>query len=283
MKQALLLLLICLATASNSLAQDSGIFITDKVGNLTVHTYQSNDPLADTSFIIESENALVVIDPVAFEENISAFQNYIEKLAKPVNRILVAFHPAGLNSYPYSPKIITRPLDAFVKSEAGKGMLTNFSEIFNGAMDINVTAFDAVIDADQHFIVDGVSYQLTPTKVPGMPGSNLSINGDIFYSHFTPAANMHPSSFYITDRATLSAALEESRNAAKQGYDLFIGAHFPGRAEIGDLNFQISYLEALQDILTKADNAADLVQAMQQQFPECGGGQNLETIAAKLF
>lgn len=279
----LILFFVVMAMASTAFAKDGGSFLTDRIGDIVLHTYQSNDPLGDASFIVESENTLVIIDPIAFKSAATEFTTYIDKLHKPVSKVIVTFHPGGLSSYPYGPKFIVKSLDAFTKSDAGKGMLEHFGQVFQGDMDVNIGPYDAVIEPDQKIVVDGVTYQFTPTKVPGMPGCNLTINDEIFYGHFTPAANMHPSPFYITDQATLAAALAENKNTQEQGYKLFIGAHLPGRAEAADLKFQIRYLEALQTGVESSDSPETLASAMKQQFPGCKGESNLDEIAKKLF
>lgn len=56
----IVLLTVLLLTVSISFAQAGSKFITDKVGDITLHTYQSGDPLGDVSFIIESANSLFI-------------------------------------------------------------------------------------------------------------------------------------------------------------------------------------------------------------------------------
>lgn len=278
----LALLTILLLTLSVSFAQAGSKFITDKVGNVVLHTYQSGDPLGDVSFIIESENSLVILEPVPFEANIKEMLAYTEKLNKPVSKVLVNFHPGGLSQYPQGEKVTTKPMDGFIHSDAGKGMLQHFEQVFKGAMDVKIVPFDSVIEAGKTLVIDGVTYEFAQTKMPGMPGSNLSINGQIFFTHFAPAANVHPSPFYINSRKALASALAESKEALKGGYRLFIGSHMPGRGETQDLEFQIKYLETLTAVAAGTDQAAEITAQMKKAFPGCAVEQHLTAIAEKL-
>ena len=87
------LIAVTLLFVATSIAQASSKFMTDKLGDVVLHTYQTGDPLGDVSFVIESKNSLVIIEPAPFEANIKKMLSYTDKLNKPVSKILVAFHP----------------------------------------------------------------------------------------------------------------------------------------------------------------------------------------------
>lgn len=276
------LLTVALLFMATSFAQAGSQFLTDKVGDIVLHTYQTGDPLGDVSFVIESKNSLVILEPVPFEANIKEILAYTDKLNKPVSKILVAFHPGGLSQHPTGEKVISKPLNGFLNSDAGKGMLKHFEQVFKGKFDSAIVPFDSVIEADKKLVIDGVTYQFAQTKLPGMPGSNIAISDKILFSHFAPAANVHPSPFFINGRPAIAAALAESEAALKGGYSLFIGSHMPGKGGVKDMEFQIKYLKTLEAVAAKTDQAADIVSEMEAAFPGCAMDKHLKGIAEKL-
>ena len=229
MKNVSLTVIICTVALTAS-AQPKSNFTTDKFENFTLHTYASFDAMADVSFIVEGKNSLVIIEPQAFEGHVEEFQAYVEKLNKPIDKILVSFHSAGLRAYEHEHKVITKPMAAFNESEAAKGMLAYFDQAFEGKMDTEIVSFDEYIDANSKFQVDGVEYILEPTSLPGMPGVNISIDGKVYYQHFAPAKGFHASKNQINSKAAIDGALTDALKAKDAGYALLLGSHGYGKA-----------------------------------------------------
>lgn len=258
-------------------------FSTDSFNHFTLHTYASFDAMADVSFIVEGEKSLVIIEPQAFKGNVEEFTAYTEKLGKPIEKVLVSFHAAGLKVYEDEHKVITKPMAAFMKSDAARGMLGFFNKAFNGAMDTEIVEFDEQIDASTTFVVDGVTYQLEPTSVPGMPGVNIAIGDQVYYQHFVPAEGFHASKNQISSIAAIDGALVDAEKAENAGYTLLLGSHGTGKAGMEDLKFQINYLKTLKKIAVTANAADDFITQMNAAYPNCKGGDDLSGIAAKLY
>jgi predicted SnoaL-like aldol condensation-catalyzing enzyme len=269
--------------AAATFAAPHAQFSTDQFENFTLHTYASFDAMADVSFIVESKNKLVVIEPQAFEGKVEEFTAYTEKLGKPVEKVLVSFHAAGLKAYPTETKAITKPMAGFMKSDRAKGMLAHFDQAFGGAMDTEIVAFDEILDVPAVFTIDGVDYKLEPTSVPGMPGVNIAIDGQVYYQHFAPSKNRHASQNQISSKAAIDGALIDALKAKAAGYTLLLGSHGIGKAGGEDLGFQISYLETLRQVAAKAQTAGDFIAAVNKAYPDCGGAEDLNGIAAKLY
>ncbi|MDF7799457.1 nuclear transport factor 2 family protein [Pontiellaceae bacterium B1224] len=270
-------------TAITALAAPEAVFSTDTFDHFTLHTYASFDAMADVSFIVEGENSLVVIEPQAFKGKVEEFTAYTDKLGKPIDRVLVSFHAAGLKVYPNEQKVITKPMAEFMKSDKAKGMLGFFDKAFGGAMDTDVVEFDEQIDASTTFVVDGVTYTLEPTSVPGMPGVNIAIGDSVYYQHFAPAKGFHASKNQINSRAAIDGALIDALKAKAAGYTLLLGSHGYGKAGAEDLSFQIQYLETMRRIAAHSGNADDFIAQMNAAYSNCKGEEDLKGIAAKLY
>jgi predicted SnoaL-like aldol condensation-catalyzing enzyme len=282
MKKTITVLAVSLATTT-VFAQPKAVFSTDKFDNFTLHTYASFDSMADVSFIVESANGLVVIEPQAFKGKVEEFTAYSNKLKKPIKKVLVSFHAAGLKVYADEHKVITKPMAEFMKSDAAKGMLEFFDKAFKGAMDTEIVEFDEYLDATSVFEVDGVSYSLEPTSVPGMPGANIAIGSKVYYQHFAPTKGHHASKNQINSRAAIDGALIDALKAKAAGYTLLLGSHGTGRANVEDLDFQIKYLETMRKIAATAMTAKEFTAQMNQAYPDCIGAEDLAGIAAKLY
>ncbi|WP_136806748.1 hypothetical protein [Desulfosediminicola flagellatus] len=283
MKKLCLLLITLFVVAAPGIGMSQSHFSVDTFEDFTLHTYLSNDPLGDVSFIIESEKKLVILEPQGFKPNIDELRGYVKNLGKPVEKILVSFHPAGLKTYKEGETVITKPMEAFLHSDASKGMLAHFKEAFKGQMDVEIIQFDAVISSDSTLEIDAVSYTLFPTSLPGMPGVNIDIDGKVLYQHFAPAENSHPSPFHINSIHAIDGALTDAQKAKENGYVLFVGSHFPGKGKVNDLEFHITYLQTMKIAANEAANGEEFIAKMKKSYPGLDGEKNLEAITGKIF
>ncbi|MDC7217520.1 MAG: hypothetical protein PQJ28_00710, partial [Spirochaetales bacterium] len=83
MKKLIIMPLLCVLLVAAS-AQAATSFSKNSFKDFTLHTYVSDDPLGDVSFIIESKNKLVILEPQAFNKNLTELNEYAAKLNKPL-------------------------------------------------------------------------------------------------------------------------------------------------------------------------------------------------------
>ncbi|WP_350431840.1 hypothetical protein ABIS04_17145 [Shewanella sp. H8] len=266
-----------------SFAQPSAQFSTDKFENFTLHTYASFDPMADVSFIVETDKKLVVIEPQVFTNNIEEFVQYTQQLGKPIEKVLVSFHALGLKVYENEDKVIPRPMEAFMQSEAAKGMIEFFGKKYNNSIDTEVVKFDEVVEATTMFNVDGVSYRLEPTSMPGMPGVNIAIDDKVYYQHFSPSKEFHASYHMIKKKASIDGALMDLAKAKQAGYTLLLGSHGFGKATAADLDFQITYFKKMKQLVADSADAEIFVKNMNTEYPDLQGQEDLTIIAKNLY
>ena len=81
MKKKVILAAIAALFTLTAFAQ--GKFETRKVGNFTLHVYNSGDVMADASYIVEGKKGLVILEEPLFKANASAFDTYVKKLKSP--------------------------------------------------------------------------------------------------------------------------------------------------------------------------------------------------------
>ena len=86
MKKALFILFNFLTITV--MAQTKGRFEVHDLGNCKLHVYYTNDVMADASYIVEGKDSLVTMEHPLFKDNVAEFDDYIEKLGKPIERII---------------------------------------------------------------------------------------------------------------------------------------------------------------------------------------------------
>lgn len=64
-------------------------------GDVKLHAYFTNDPLADVAYIVEGKKALAGIELPDFTAGLDAWKDYVKSLGKPMNDIFIVCHPAG--------------------------------------------------------------------------------------------------------------------------------------------------------------------------------------------
>lgn len=64
-------------------------------GDVKLHAYFTNDPLADVAYIVEGKKALAGIELPAFTAGLDTWKDYVKSLGKPMNDIFIVCHPAG--------------------------------------------------------------------------------------------------------------------------------------------------------------------------------------------
>ena len=64
-------------------------------GDVKLHAYFTNDPLADVAYIVEGKEALAGIELPAFTAGLDTWKDYVKSLGKPMNDIFIVCHPAG--------------------------------------------------------------------------------------------------------------------------------------------------------------------------------------------
>ena len=94
------------------MAQTKGRFEVHDLGNFKLHVYYTNDVMADASYIVEGKDSLVTMEHPLFKDNVAEFDSYINKLGKPVEKIISDYHVGGTGSHD---QIMAEGMDTFSK------------------------------------------------------------------------------------------------------------------------------------------------------------------------
>lgn len=247
-------------------------------GTFRLHVYNSNDVMADTSYIIEGKTDMVTMEEPLFKECVSEFGAYVKSLGKPVSEHIVDFHMGGTGS-----EEVVQPegMHKFMREGAYAAMMHGFQQAFGDKMvDLPTGGADEVAFGSTETYA-GVTFRFNRGPACDFPGANILIGGKVYYSHWAPF-KAHVSHLQISSRQAIDDYLKMLADAKATGAVLFIGGH--GGAWGADaVDFKISYLEKMKQLLAVNKNADAFVKAMKEAYPELPGADGLPELAKALY
>lgn len=243
---------------------------------LTVHSYNSTEGMRDGSFIFETAEALVVLEPQSMPGSIEEFKKYVESLNKPVKAVIVSYHGAGLSHYAGIPIYASKATIEFAESGAEKKMLDNFAET-NPGFDTTVIVPGQALEAASATI-EGIDFALFYDNSP-FPGMTVAIpSSKVVYLHML-GADTHSILF---SPEHIEAFITQLKGLKDQGYELILSSHHtPETAEA--LDQKIAYLEKTKEILKEAKTKEEFVTAMNATFPDYYGDHFVTMSAGRIY
>jgi hypothetical protein len=251
-------------------------------GDFKVHTFITADPMGDMSNIIEGKNDVVIVEYAAFTKDISAENSYIQKIGKPIAKVIADYHLAGLENISPSQLVMIEGMPEFEKGPAYSGMIDSFAAVFSGAMDTSPhgDAAIAALNSTENFA--DIDFQFSPGPANDFPAAAIIIGGKVRYTHWVPA-KAHFSPLQINNRDAVDAVLDDLKKAKASGCVLFTGGHGGGVSGIDAVEFQIAYLSKAKELLKTCANAEAFAAAMKSAYPDLAGSDNLSELAQNLY
>ena len=260
------------------MAQTKGRFEVHDLGNYKLHVYYTNDALGDASYIIEGKDALVTMEQPLFKDNVAEFDAYLSELDKPVEKRITDYHVGGTGNHDV---VMAEGMPEFTKGAIYGGMMEGFAQAFGDALTDIPTgkATEVAFGTTQTWA--GVTFEFRNGAASDFPGASILIGGKAYYTHWTPA-KAHASHLQVSSPAAIDAEIAEAENSLASGATLFIGGH-GGAATLEAVEFKISYLKKMKELLAANNTAEAFVDAMKQAYPGLSGEAGLEDLAKALY
>ncbi len=260
------------------MAQTKGRFEVHDLGNFKLHVYHTNDVMADASYIIEGKDSLVTMEHPLFKDNVAEFNIYIEKLGKPIEKIISDYHLGGSGNYA---QIMAEGMEEFSKGPIYGGMMKGFEQMWGDTMTELPTGDVTEVPFGTTQTWAGVTFEFRHGASSDFPAASLLIGGKAYYTHWTPV-KAHVSHLQISSPAAIDAEIDEAEKSLASGAELFIGGH-GGAAKRDAVEFKIAYLKKMKEMLAANKSSQDFVDAMKKAYPGLPGEAGLEDLGKALY
>lgn len=277
MKKTLIVFALSLVALGAS-AQDKGRFETHEFDSFKLHVYYTNDALGDASYIVEGKKGLVTMEQPLFKDNVAEFDTYLGKLGKKVVKRITDYHVGGTGNHEV---VMAQGMSEFTKGPVYGGMMKNFAQTFGDAMTDLPTGKATEVAFGKTENWAGVNFEFRHGATTDFPAASILIDGKAYYTHWTPA-KAHVSNLQISSPAAIDAEIAEAEKSLASGATLFIGGH-GGAATRDAVEFKITYLKKMKELLAANKTAQDFVEAMKKAWPELTGEDGLTDLGKALY
>lgn len=264
--------------AITSTAQPKGRVEVYNFDAFTLHVYYTNDVMGDADYIIEGKESLVILEPPLFRDNVKEFNDYVEKLGKSVERIIVSYHVGetlGDNV------VMPEGMPKFIKGPVYGGMMKGFAQTFGDSI-VEMPDGDArEVAFGEARAYAGVQFYFSHGAASDFPAASLLIGGIVYYTHWMPA-KAHMSHLQLSSSAAVDAEIAEAEEELHSGAQLFIGGH-GGATHIDAVEFKLAYLRTIKRLLMKNKDAASFSVALKDAYPTLPGIDGIGALAEALY
>lgn len=247
-------------------------------GTFKFHVYNSNDVMADTSFIIEGKDALVTMEEPLFKACVEEFDTYLKSLGKPVAEHIVDFHEGGTGDRPV---VMAEGMHKFMHEGAYAAMMQGFQKAFGDSMVELATGKASEVKFGSTEVYAGVPFKFLRTVSTDFPATSILIGDAVWYSHWAPV-KMHPSHLQISSPAAIKATIANLTEALATDATLFCGGH-GGAVDKETAEFKLQYFEKMQPLVAENKTPETYITAIKEAYPSLAGEDNLNDLAAALY
>ena len=249
-------------------------------GTIKLHAYNTADPMGDEFYLLESDEGLVLLESGALKTNVEEFNEYIKSLNKPLEGMLLSYHPNGYSTYGAATIYATEGALASWGENGGVRALTN--KFVNGfgadkvAADLPTEA--NIVKVGDTITIAGIEFKILGTAdaegnyAVAIPAINA------VYRHMmgSDVHNILPSIEYI------DAEIADLKGYLKDGYSLILTSHYKPEDQTAVAR-KIGYLRIVKGFAKTCKTKEEFINAVKQKFPNYQGDMYLDMTAGFLF
>jgi len=244
-------------------------------GSLRLHAYQTNDPMKDECFLLETGRELIGIETPAFSRNLTEYANYVKSLGKPLNHLILVNHGNGGKMFKNVRVYTTASVQAaFQEGGHSKDLIDNFILEFGADFNGDIPEATDIIQAGK-VVIGGVDFTVVEKK----EGFDLEIPAiNSVYTHMAGSHthNILPGIEAIEDMA------RRMKHFQVKNFALILSSHETPEP-YAVLAEKIRYLERTKVLIRSSQTKEDFIAAMNEAFPDYAGENYLEMSAGALF
>lgn len=266
------------ALTALAVSAQKGEFKSYEGKGFTMHVYNSNDVMADASYIIETKKGLVTMEEPLFKSCVAEFDAYVAKLGKPVTARVFDYHEGGTGA-----KAVIQPegMPQFMHEGVYDAMMKGFQKSFGDKMVERPAGKAREVKFGATEKINGVSYLFANGPKNDFPAATILVGKDFCLMHWAPA-KAHMNALQLANREAVALALEGAQAAKALGAKHYLGSH-GGVATPEDLDFRIAYLTKMRQLLSENNDAASFAQALKDAYPALAGADGVDALAVNLY
>jgi hypothetical protein len=242
---------------------------------IRLHAYETKDPFADESYLFETGQELIGLESPLFRDNLAEFTDYIKSLNKPLNHLLLAYHPGGGNAFTGS-RIYAAETTKKSMGEGGsiRAMIDNFAGIFGDKLNTEIPAVTDTIKAGK-VAIGGIEFIVTDTQ----ESFDLEIPAlNVVYTHMVG----HKVHNILVSPEQIDAMIKQMKDYQRQKPSLILTTHdVPVTVEI--TAEKVTYLQKVKELAAASKDKASFIAEVKAAFPDYSGENYLEMSAGALF
>ena len=244
-------------------------------GAVSLHAYQTNDPIDNQCYLVETDTELVGIESPAFHANLTEYAQYIQSLGKPMKHLLLAYHPSGADHLTDAVKLVTDGAAAAMREGGSvRNLIDGFVSAFGSDFDGTVPAVTRTIEPGT-IRLGGLDFLITE----GLDGFDIEIPAiRCVFTHMvgSDVHNIMPSI------AAMDALAAQMQRFLDRGYALILTSHYVPET-LDAARIKLAYVRKMKELAQSCSSAEAFLSAARAAFPRYSGANYLEMTAAGLY
>lgn len=243
-------------------------------GGLVLHVFTSPEVgEMVNSLVLETQNALVVVDVPLYQPFADAFRAYLDGLGKPVERILVTHaHP---DHWLTLASFQDHPTYALQEAIDEMAVLKDLAVGYHTSIHPDLVPRTVVLPANTieagSLVVDGVELVLhelldaeaTATMLVEIPAIQTLLANDLVYDR----CYLYVATKKADGSSTVDSWIDALHAFKARSYELIVPGHgSPSGPEIFDEN--VAYLAFAREVLATASDGPELVHRFTERYPD---------------
>ena len=253
---------------------DHGLVRVYDFGTMKLHAYQTDDPMGDECFLLETGKNLVALESPAFLPNIADWRQYAGELGKPLTDILIAYHPAGGKWYGNATSHATEGAVKAMTTGATKELTESLGKAMGKDFITEIPQIDSVIKGGEN-TVGGIVVDITEAG----DGYDVAIPSvGVVYTHML-GADTHS---ILVGAEHMDKVIGALQSFKARGYRLILSSHHAPES-LSDVDTKLAYVVKAKELAAESKTKEDFTRRMKEAFPGYQGEQYLEMTAESLF
>lgn len=264
------------AVSPIAIKNSSENFTVYDFGKIKLHAYNTNDPLSDEAYILESSTSLVGIELPSFTKNLELWKKYVASLNKPIQDIFIANHPTGAsyvkNKNIYATKEAKNSIENGAISFITQGLSKNFGKDFHGESE--VIEINKIINPGE-FTIGDIKFNIIPNEY------SYDIEIPAINSIYTHMLGKTTHSI-INKTEEIDTLIKTLKNYQDKNYLFILSAHStPERQDA--VAEKIHYIKKIKEFSKKYHTKEEFIKNIKNEFPNYSGENYLEMTADALY